>query len=144
MTGKSPVRFAPSCTFPTVRGHRFYHRFGAAEEFCSRNGMAAFMWPSWNWKGGFHVHETMRWIDALEPVAAGGRNRRDRLFVPDVDAMMRGPWQPAPRKSAPPATMTMATGRDVPGSRLGITGRCRGFQGVNGSVLRGWWMKTVG
>lgn len=89
--GKSPVRFAPELHIPNgTLDISFYHRLGAVEEFCFRNDDGSVHVAELVLEGAiFHVHEVMRWFDALEPKHAGGATAVIGLFVPDVDAVMQ-------------------------------------------------------
>jgi len=67
----------------------FYKRLGATENFCFRNEDGSIHVAELEINGAiFHLHETMRCFDALEPVAAKGVTAVIGLFVPDVAAMM--------------------------------------------------------
>ena len=89
--GRSTVQFAPELHIPNgTEDIGFYQRLGAAEHFCFRNEDGSVHVAELELEGAvFHVHETMRWMNALEPVTAGGVTAVIGLFVPDVDAMMQ-------------------------------------------------------
>ncbi|HEX8356855.1 MAG TPA: VOC family protein, partial [Segetibacter sp.] len=68
----------------------FYTRFGATEHFCLRNDDNSIHVAELEINGAiFHLHETMRSLDALEPVSAKGVTSIIGLFVPDVDEVMQ-------------------------------------------------------
>jgi PhnB protein len=84
------THFAPELHIPngTVEID-FYIRFGAREHFCLRNDDNSIHVAELEINGAiFHLHETVRWIDALEPKQAKGVTTVIGLFVPDVDAVM--------------------------------------------------------
>lgn len=64
-------------------------RFGAVEHFCLRNDDDSIHVAEFDIDGAvFHLHETVEWFDALEPVAAHGVTTVIGLFVEDVDEVM--------------------------------------------------------
>ena len=84
------THFAPELHVPNGTSDiSFYSRFGATENFCLRNEDDSIHIAELNFAGAvFHVHETMNWFAALEPVAAKGVTAVIGLFVPDVDVVM--------------------------------------------------------
>ena len=92
MTDQSQsTHFAPELHIPNgTTDISFYTRFGATEHFCFRNEDGSIHVAELEISGAvFHVHETMRWMPALEPLSANGVTAVIGLFVPDVDAVMR-------------------------------------------------------
>jgi PhnB protein len=66
----------------------FYTKFGAKEHFCFRNDDDSIHVAELEIDGCiFHLHETMRWFGALEPVSANGVTAVIGLFVDDVHAV---------------------------------------------------------
>jgi PhnB protein len=84
------THFAPELHIPNgTLDIEFYKRLGAKEHFCLRNDDESVHVAELEINGAiFHVHETMRWFDALEPVSARGVTTVIGLFVPDVDEVM--------------------------------------------------------
>jgi PhnB protein len=84
------THFAPELHIPNKTFNiDFYTRFGATEHFCLRNEDGSIHVAELEIDGAiFHLHETMRWFDALEPISAKGVTSVIGLFVPDVDAVM--------------------------------------------------------
>lgn len=85
------THFAPELHIPNGTFNiDFYTRMGATEHFCFRNEDGSIHVAELEIDGAiFHLHETMRWMDALEPVAAGGVTAVIGLFVEAVDAFMQ-------------------------------------------------------
>lgn len=90
-TMNNPTHFAPELHIPNgTTNIDFYIQFGAKEHFCFRNDDGSIHVAELELDGAiFHVHETMRWLDALEPISAKGVTTVIGLFVPDVDAVMQ-------------------------------------------------------
>ena len=91
MTAKTDTtHFAPELHIPNGTFHiDFYLDFGATEHFCFRNEDGSIHVAELDFNGAiFHLHETMRWFEAIEPVSAKGVTSVIGLFVPDVDAVM--------------------------------------------------------
>jgi len=64
------THFAPELHIPygTVNID-FYTKFGATEHFCFRNDDGSVHVAELEINGAiFHLHETMRWFEALEPI----------------------------------------------------------------------------
>ncbi len=82
--------FAPELHIPNGTSNiDFYKRLGATENFCFRNEDGSIHVAELELNGAiFHLHETMRWFDALEPAAAKGVTAVIGLFVPGVVEMM--------------------------------------------------------
>lgn len=85
------THFAPELHIPNGTFHiDFYTRMGAIEHFCFRNEDGSIHVAELEIDGAiFHLHETMRWMDALEPVTAKGVTAVIGLFVADVDGFMQ-------------------------------------------------------
>jgi PhnB protein len=85
----STTFFAPELHIPNgTTDISFYSRFGATEHFCFRNDDQSIHVAELAIHGAiFHLHETMRWFDALEPVQAKGVTTVIGLFVDDVQAV---------------------------------------------------------
>lgn len=85
------THFAPELHIPNGTFNiDFYTKFGATENFCLRNDDESIHVAELEFAGAtFHLHETMRWLDALEPVSAKGVTTVIGLFVSDVDEVMR-------------------------------------------------------
>ena len=85
------THFAPELHIPNRTFEiEFYTKFGAKEHFCLRNDDGSIHVAELEIEGAiFHLHETMRHFDALEPISAGGVTSIIGLFVPDVDEVMR-------------------------------------------------------
>jgi PhnB protein len=86
----SSTHFAPELHIPNGTFNiDFYTRLGATENFCLRNDDGSIHVAELDIDGAiFHLHETMRWFDALEPISAKGVTAVIGLFVPDVDEVM--------------------------------------------------------
>ena len=84
------THFAPELHIPNgTTDISFYHRFGAVEHFCLRNPDNSIHVAELNFDGAvFHIHETVKWFDALEPVTAKGVTVVIGLFVEDVEKVM--------------------------------------------------------
>ncbi|HET8572346.1 MAG TPA: VOC family protein [Edaphocola sp.] len=80
------ARFAPELHIPNGTCNiDFYTKFGAKEHFCFRNDDGSIHVAEPDIDGSvFHLHETVRWPDALEPAAAKGVMTVIGLFVDDV------------------------------------------------------------
>lgn len=80
------THFAPELHIPNGTFNiDFYTKFGATEHFCFRNDDNSIHVAELEIDGAiFHLHETMRWFDALEPVSAKGVTTVIGLFVDDV------------------------------------------------------------
>lgn len=80
------THFAPELHIPNgTTDIDFYKRFGAAEHFCFRNEDGSIHVAELEIDGAvFHLHETMHWFEALEPVQAKGVTTVIGLFVDDV------------------------------------------------------------
>ena len=91
MSINNTTHFAPELHIPNGTSNiDFYTKFGAKEHFCFRNDDGSIHAAEFEINGAiFHVHETMRFFDALEPVSANGVTSVIGLFVPDVDAVMK-------------------------------------------------------
>jgi len=89
-TENGTTHFAPELHIPNDTFNiDFYTNFGATEHFCLRNDDGSIHVAELEINGAiFHLHETMRWFDALEPVSAKGVTCVIGLFVPDVQAVM--------------------------------------------------------
>lgn len=98
-----PVFFAPELHIPNgTFDIDFYIRFGAKEVLCFRNDDGSIHVAELEIDGAiFHVHETVRWFDALEPVGAKGVTAVIGLFVPDVDAVMHRAIQAGAQEITP-------------------------------------------
>ena len=82
--------FAPELHIPNGTFNiEFYTKLGAVEHFCLRNDDGSVHVAELEMDGAiFHLHETMRWFNALEPTSAKGVTSVIGLFVPDVDKVM--------------------------------------------------------
>ena len=80
------THFAPELHIPNGTFNiDFYLKFGAKENFCFRNEDGSIHVAELEIDGAiFHVHETMQWLNALEPVSANGVTTVIGLFVDDV------------------------------------------------------------
>lgn len=80
------THFAPELHIPNATFNiDFYIRFGAKENFCFRNHDGSIHVAELEIDGAiFHLHETMRWFNALEPLKANGVTTVIGLFVNDV------------------------------------------------------------
>lgn len=89
-TQKDTTHFAPELHIPNgTTNIDFYTRFGATENFCFRNDDGSIHVAELEINGAvFHLHETMRSMEALEPISAKGVTTVIGLFVPDVDEVM--------------------------------------------------------
>lgn len=90
-THSGTTHFAPELHIPNKTFNvDFYTRFGASEHFCLRNDDGSIHVVELEFNGAiFHLHETIRGLNALEPVSANGVTAIIGLFVPDVDEVMR-------------------------------------------------------
>lgn len=86
ITKDNSAHFAPELHIPNgTHNIDFYKNFGATEHFCFRNDDGSVHVAELEIIGAiFHLHETMRWFDALEPVSAKGVTTVIGLFVDDV------------------------------------------------------------
>lgn len=86
ITKDNSAHFAPELHIPNgTHNIEFYTKFGATEHFCFRNDDGSIHVAELEINGAvFHLHETMRWFDALEPVSAKGVTSVIGLFVNDV------------------------------------------------------------
>ena len=86
MENKNTTQFAPELHIPNgTSSIDFYIRFGATEHFCFRNEDGSIHVAELEIDGAvFHVHETMPWLNALEPITAKGVTTVIGLFVTDV------------------------------------------------------------
>ena len=87
---ENSTRFAPELHIPNGTFNiDFYTRLGATEHFCFRNDDGSVHVAELEIDGAiFHLHETVRWFNALEPQTAKGVTAVIGLFVPDVDELM--------------------------------------------------------
>lgn len=78
--------FAPELHIPNgTHNIDFYTKFGATEHFVLRNDDGSIHVAELEIDGAiFHLHETMRWFESLEPVAAKGVTTVIGLFVDNV------------------------------------------------------------
>lgn len=85
------THFAPELHIPNGTSNiDFYTNFGATEHFCLRNEDGSIHVAELEINGAiFHLHETMRWFEALEPISAKGVTSVIGLFVPDVAEVMQ-------------------------------------------------------
>lgn len=90
-TQNNSTHFAPELHIPNgTHNIEFYFKFGAKEHFCFRNDDGSIHVAELEIEGAiFHLHETMPWFAALEPIGAKGVTTVIGLFVPDVDAVMQ-------------------------------------------------------
>ncbi|HXS57198.1 MAG TPA: VOC family protein [Hanamia sp.] len=90
-TKNDKTHFAPELHIPNgTVDIGFYTRFGATEHFCLRNEDGSIHVAELEINGAiFHLHEIMRWFNALEPINANGVTAVIGLFVPDVDEVMQ-------------------------------------------------------
>jgi|SRR5215203_2111460 len=95
ITKNDTTHFAPELHIPNGTSNiEFYIKFGATEHFCFRNDDGSVHVAELEFNGAiFHVHETMRWFEALEPISAKGVTSVIGLFVPDVDQVMNKAMQ---------------------------------------------------
>ncbi|RYG39907.1 MAG: VOC family protein [Chitinophagaceae bacterium] len=84
------TKFAPELHIPNgTKDISFYTRFGAVEHFVLRNDDNSIHVAEFDVDGAvFHLHETVEWIDSLEPVTANGVTAVIGVFVEDVDRVM--------------------------------------------------------
>src|SRR6476469_2693264 len=84
--GNNTTHFAPELHIPNgTHSIDFYTKFGATEHFCLRNDDVSIHVAELEFNGAiFHLHEIMRWFDALEPVSAKGVTTVIGLFVDNV------------------------------------------------------------
>jgi PhnB protein len=84
------THFAPELHIPKgTLNIDFYTRFGATEHFCLRNDDGSVHVAELEINGAiFHLHETMSWFEALEPIGAKGVTAVIGLFVSDVAGVM--------------------------------------------------------
>lgn len=85
------THFAPELHIPNGTFNiDFYFKLGARENFCLRNDDESVHVAELEIDGAiFHLHETMPWFNALEPLTAKGVTSIIGLFVLDVDEVMR-------------------------------------------------------
>lgn len=85
-TKNNETHFAPELHIPNgTLNINFYTKFGATEHFVLRNDDGSIHVAELEIDGAiFHLHETMRWFDSLEPVSAKGVTTVIGLFVNDV------------------------------------------------------------
>ena len=78
--------FAPELHIPNGTVNiDFYTKFGATEHFVFRNDDGSIHVAELEINSAiFHLHETMRWFEALEPISAKGITTVIGLFVEDV------------------------------------------------------------
>ncbi|MEZ4803487.1 MAG: VOC family protein [Gelidibacter sp.] len=78
--------FAPELHIPNgTTNIDFYTNFGASEHFVFRNDDGSIHVAELEINGAiFHLHETMPWFEALEPISAKGVTNVIGLFVEDV------------------------------------------------------------
>lgn len=90
MLNERLTHFAPELHIPNGTFEiDFYTRWGAVEHFCFRNDDGSIHVAELDFDGAiFHIHETMRGIDSLEPKSAKGVTTIIGLFVPDVQHVM--------------------------------------------------------
>ncbi len=83
---KNTTHFAPELHIPNgTLNIDFYTKFGARENFCFRNDDGSIHVAELEIDGAvFHLHETMHWFDAMEPVSGKGVTAVIGLFVDDV------------------------------------------------------------
>lgn len=80
------THFAPELHIPNgTYNIDFYKDFGATENFCFRNDDGSVHVAELEIDGAiFHLHETMRWFDAVEPKSTKDVTAVIGLFVDDV------------------------------------------------------------
>lgn len=83
--------FAPELHIPNGTFNiDFYKKFGAKEHFCLRNDDCSIHVAEMEIDGAvFHIHETMQWLNALEPNTAKGVTSVIGLFVNDVHKVFK-------------------------------------------------------
>jgi len=86
-TKENKTFFAPELHIPNgTVSIDFYTKFGAAEHFVLRNEDGSIHVAELEINGAlFHLHETMSWFEALEPIRAKGTTCVIGLFVEDVN-----------------------------------------------------------
>lgn len=84
------THFAPELHIPNKTFNiDFYTKFGAVEHFCFRNDDGSIHVAELEINGAiFHLHETVRGLNALEPISAKGVTSVIGLFVENVDEVM--------------------------------------------------------
>ena len=84
MTNQPTTHFAPELHIPNnTFDIEFYKKFGAVEHFCFRNEDGSIHVAELNFNGAiFHVHETTRSLQALEPKSANGVFNHYRIIRP--------------------------------------------------------------
>ncbi|SFP55065.1 VOC family protein [Parafilimonas terrae] len=89
------THFAPELHIPKGTFNvDFYIKFGAIEHFRFCNDDGSIHVVELEIAGAiFHLHETMTWFNALEPISAKGVTSVIGLFVPDVDKVMEKAMQ---------------------------------------------------
>ena len=89
-TTNDKTYFAPELHIPNgTLNIDFYLKFGATEHFCFRNDDGSIHVAEFEINGAiFHLHETMPWFEALEPISANGVTTVIGLFVPNVASVM--------------------------------------------------------
>jgi PhnB protein len=89
-TTTNSTHFAPELHIPNGTSNiDFYKKLGATENFCLRNEDGSIHVAELELNGAiFHLHETMRWFEALDPISAKGVTTVIGLFVPDVAEVM--------------------------------------------------------
>jgi len=97
------THFAPELHIPNgTLNIDFYKKFGATENFCLRNDDGSIHVAELELDGAvFHLHETMRWFDALEPVQAKGVTTVIGLFVEDVHKVFKDAIQAGATEISP-------------------------------------------
>ncbi len=97
------THFAPELHIPNGTFNiDFYTQLGASEHFCLRNEDGSIHVAELDINGAiFHLHETMPWLPALEPIKAGGITTIIGLFVPDVDEVMHQALQAGATEISP-------------------------------------------
>jgi PhnB protein len=85
-TNNNKPHFAPELHIPNgTINIDFYTKFGAIEHFVFRNDDGSIHVAELEIDGAiFHLHETMPWLEALEPISAKGVTTIIGLFVSDV------------------------------------------------------------
>lgn len=86
MEKNNKTHFAPELHIPSgTTNIDFYTKFGATEHFVLRNEDGSIHVAELEIGGAiFHLHETVRWFDALEPLSAKGVTTVIGLFVDNV------------------------------------------------------------
>ena len=90
-TKENKTFFAPELHIPNgTFSIDFYTRFGATEHFVFRNDDGSIHVAELEINGAlFHLHETMSWFEALEPIRAKGTTCVIGLFVEDVNEVFK-------------------------------------------------------